>query len=97
MLAYEYFDREANEDGDMADFEIVIGTADEIRRTYDLMVDHCDDIDLYPLYADKPILVDGREYGLVSDFNERRFHVIKADIAEEVIQEYGMNVRGGDR
>lgn len=97
MLAYEYFDREANEDGDMADFEIVIGTADEIRRTYDLMVDHCDDIDLYPLYADKPILVDDREYAISVDFNERRFHVIKADVVEETIQEFGMWLKGGDR
>lgn len=93
MYLYELPDKEMSYEEwaeGFENFEIVVGTADEIRKTYDLMEDRCNDIDIYPLYADKPILVDGREYGISVDFNEKRFCVISADVAEEIIQEYGM-------
>ncbi len=92
MLTYEYFDIEPNEDGIYENFEIIIGTAEEIRKVYNQMVDNCDNTNLYPLYADKPLFAN-REYGLSVDYNERWFHVISADVAKEIIQEYGMNRR----
>lgn len=71
-------------------FWVIIGTADKIKETYEVLCEDCEKNEVYPLYMDMPRFNKDRSYGLMIDLYEGQFHVMSYDVAKSIIDGYHM-------